>query len=225
MQTSGLHVLDLNDRVIVTCVCVFYVGRCRKMVCGGYRRNILTRLDVRGTFGRCWMYRGLWSLLDIRGTFCHDSMYGGHFAATRFTEDILPRLDVGGHFAATRCTGDIWTLLDVRGTFCRDSMYGGHLDATQCMGDTWSLFNIRWTFCRDSVCEEIWKPLDVRGHFDATRCALINMSQMSVPDCCSVWWPTLIIKYRIAVRCWRFPDTQRRMIVVSLRVLSSCNRC
>jgi hypothetical protein len=140
-------VFDPKDRVLVTCVDVFYVGRCVKMVCARCRRDILTRHDIRGTFCCDSMYGGnldatrctedIWTRLDVRGTFGRYSMYGGHLDATRCTGDILPRLDVrgtfgrystyGGHFAATRCTGDIRTLLDVRGTFCRDSIYGGHV--------------------------------------------------------------------------------------------------
>ena len=169
----------------------------------------------------------------VRGKFGRFSMCEGHLDVSRCTGDILPRFvrEKFGRFSmydrhldTTRCTGDILPRLDGRGTFFRDSRYEGHLDATRCTGDMWSFYDIRWTFCRDSVYEEIWTPLDVRGHFDVTGFALISMSQISVPDCCSVWWPTLIIKHRIALRCWRFPDTQRCMIFVSLIVLSSCNR-
>ena len=65
IQTSSVHVFDPKDRVLVTCFGVFYVGRCRKMVCAPCRGggDILT-------------------LLDIRGAFFRYSMYGGHFAAT-----------------------------------------------------------------------------------------------------------------------------------------------
>jgi len=82
MQTSSLHVFDPKDRVLVTCVGVFYTGRYRKMVCARCRRDILTRLDVRGKFGRYSMYGGHLDANRCTGDILRDSMYGVQLDAT-----------------------------------------------------------------------------------------------------------------------------------------------
>ena len=172
MQTSSLHVFDPKNRVLVTCVSVFYTGRCRKMACARCSRDIWPRLDVRETLERYSMYGGhldatrcagdIWTLLDVRGTSGRYSMYAGH-------------LD------ATRCTGDTWTLLDERGTFGRYLMYAGRLDAIQYTGDIWTLLDVRGTSGRDSMygghvivvrysVDILWR-LSARRNLDATRCA------------------------------------------------------